>query len=230
MTNSIALRPSVLLALCSLAACATAPDVRPESSSACGSGEAIAFYSGTGTGARVTRTALPDGSERLHGETEIVLGARSKRCVVEDVTLDPRGRLTRGEIAVAASCAGDPEARVTLDPASGTVASAGARWSVPTDAPWVYAPEVVPGKITVTPVSAWVARRAAIASPALVEVRLAHNDAWKVPSEQIAVPTENGTTIVLGGDGADVSPSFVERIRMVDYGVTLVRAAGAGQS
>jgi hypothetical protein len=230
-----------------LAGCATAPEARLErdacAAPASAPGAIIDFVGGPGTSARVRRVVAPDGSETLHGETELSLGATTRRCIVEDVSLDAHGRLLRADISAAASCDAEPETRAHLEPAVGiarvaTRAASGLRsWTpavaqslTPSSTPWIYTPEALPGRAATTPVAAWVALRAAALSPLVRLVQLERREAWLVPREQVAVPTELGTTVVLGNDGADVGSGFVERIRMTDIALTLVRVPTGGEA
>jgi hypothetical protein len=180
----------------------------------------ITFESGGGTRARVTRRPAADGSESLHGETEIALGPQEARCIVEDVALDPQGRLVQAEVTAAPSCGAEPDARAHLDPSGGDPSER---------APWIYTPELLPGRAVATPVAAWVAFRAAGLSSELTLVQLEKRRAWQVPSDQIAVPTELGTTVVLGNDGADVGAVFVNRVGLADVGATLVCVGRTGE-
>lgn len=224
--------PVALLAIV-LSACATAPDTCPSPSPPRPPSEAIVFVSGAGSVARVTRVAGPDGSETLHGETELALNADVRRCLVEDVTLDAGGHLLQADITASASCDGEPSFHAHLDPASGVAriaTEAGVTETVaPQGAPWIYTPEALPGCAATTPVAAWVAMRAAAVAPSLTLIELEKRRAWRTPRDQVVVPTELGTTVVLGSDGAEVGPEFVRRIRLADYGVTLVRIPREGE-
>jgi hypothetical protein len=222
----LALR-AILLSLLAAAAtaCQGSPAPRPDPQRA-GEGRTFSFVGGEGSSARVDVSRAPDGSEALHGETIVALGASARRCVVEDVTLDARGRLARAEIKVAARCDGAPEQRLSFDAAGGVVRSTTPAGSIvrhaPTDAPWIYAP---PASI-VTPVAAWVVSRASALSAAVRYVDPASAHAPLVPRDQIAVSTERGVTVIVGNDGADVDASFVRRAQMIDHGITLVRVPG----
>jgi len=183
--------------------------------------QTFAYVGGAGARAHVTRARTLDGGEIVRGETALALGASAGRCVIEDVTLDAHGHLARAEITVAAACDRAPEQRLILDPSRGEVrATTGGvtrRYHVPADAPWVYTP---PSSMP-TPVSAWVTARASGASAVrLIEVT---GSAALVQRDQVAVETERGLTVIVGNDGADVDASFVEQVRLADYGVTLVR-------
>ena len=193
----------------------------------------LAFVSGAGSAARVKRTVAPDGSEVLHGETELSLGEKTRRCIVEDVSLDAQGRLARADVAVAAWCGAEPESRAHLDPERGratwSTRSATSEVTATSSLPWIYTPELLPGIPATTPIAAWVASRAAALSPSLALLQLERRRAWRVPRDQVVVATERGATVVLGNDGADVSAGFVERVHLGDCGVTLVRVPRADE-
>ncbi len=235
-------------ALAAVASCATPPDPPPSATgrasepaaqaapAAAPAGTTTWFVSSAGASAEVSRVTAPDGSETLHGETVVALGPGAPRCIVEDVTLDARGALVRADVSSAASCNAEPEMSAHLDPArvlarvteaAGTPGDEGsAHLAIPgaagPDAPWIYTAALLPGRPLTTPVAAWVALRAAAISPSLTLIELEHRAAYRVPADQVAVPTELGTTVVLGDDGADVGVGFVERIRMGREGLTLV--------
>lgn len=227
-----------------LAACATTPDpcATPSPSAIPPPAvDTLSFVGGAGASARVSRVVAPDGSETLHGETELSLSASSRRCIIEDVRLDARGSLVRADVSTAASCDAAPETVAHLEPARGlacvTTAQAGDgaafHLRIPgvsgeAAASWVYTPQVLPGRAVTTPVAAWVAFRAAAVSPSLTLVALELRQVWRVPRDQVVVPTETGATVVLGYDGSDVRAGFVERLRLADYDVTLVRVPGSG--
>ncbi len=211
--------PWLLLAL---AACAEPPSPAAGACTAPATECAFTFSGEHGARARVTRSIQPDGSETLHGETEITLGAAGRRCIVEDARLDRSGRLTSADVASGA-CGAEPGSRVHLDPARGVVRAGGNEWAATGASPWIYEPEALPGHAVATPVAAWIAARAGAASPALTLVPLEQRRSFQVPADQVAIPTELGTTVVLGGDGADVGATFVDRIRILDQAVTLER-------
>jgi hypothetical protein len=181
-----------------------------------------------GATARVTRTVSPDGAEVLHGETELTIGGRHR--IVEDVRLDDRGRLASAEITMIAGDEGAPEARLRLDPATGVVAlltpTGASVERAPVDAPWAYTPSVDPGRSVATPVAAWVALRAAAASPWVRVILPERRQGWLTPRDQVAVQTEVGFTVMIGADGIDADEVFIERIRLSDPRITLVRAPG----
>jgi hypothetical protein len=190
--------------------------------------ERFVFAGSAGSQSVVTRKPGPDGGEVLHGETEIHLGARARRRVVEDVLLDARGRLLRADVAAYAEPGAEPERRLILDAEAGTVrqesASGASRWSAPTDAPWIYAAEAIAGRPLPTPIAAWVARRAGAIAAHARAVDPTARRAPLVPADQIAVPTEAGITVLVGGEGADVDELFVAEIRSPAHGITLLRS------
>jgi hypothetical protein len=174
--------------------------------------------------------AEPGGSEVLTGDTEIATGAASVRRVRETARLDSRGNLVRGEIAIEGVSGAVVTERVTMDVPTGTVevwrAGTGTTVErVANDAPWAYAPSDG-GALVSTPLAAWIAFRAARTSAV---VRVVRPDAtgdpmsYLAPTDQLALPTEAGTTVVLNHDGIDVSGEFVESVRLLDLGVTLTR-------
>jgi hypothetical protein len=219
--------PWAALLAAAITGCNRDVEVRPDPASAArGVTETFVFAGGAGSGARVTRTTAPDGTETLHGETLIRLGRHARERVVEDVTVDPCGRLVHAEITVAGGDGRTPEARASLDPPSGrvwTATAGGAGESrAATDAPWVYAPEVL-GRPVPTPVAAWVTLRASQASRRVRLVQIGQRGGGLLPRRQLAVHTELGTTVVVGDDGCDVDETFVDRVRMLDLGLDLVR-------
>lgn len=211
-----------LIALClagiGLAACA------PASAPPSDERAAFRYADEGGTRSQVDRSVAPDGTETLHAVTEIRAGGSVATRIVEDVVLDARGRLVHARIARSGlRSAAD---RVVLDAVAGSVvlvqSGVASSVNVPTDLPWAY-PQVLDasGRAITTPVTAWVAARAAAASPS---VRVIAPDARSrvVPRDQLAAPTESGTTVILGWDGADVGASFVTRVRLASLGTTLV--------
>lgn len=179
-----------------------------------------------GSQSRVERTVGADGREVLHGETELSAGGRLGR-VVEDATLGADGSLEHAEIAVYGRCGVEPDQRVSFNRKNGLVevrtADRTERWRVPTDAPWaLLPPSDASGRAAATPVMAWIALRAA---PAGV-VRMIDADrrwTYRLPSDQVAVTTETGTTIVLGNDGVDTGSDFVDALHLDGAGVSLGR-------
>lgn len=207
---------------------APAPPSGPVARAEAAAVERFVFAGSAGSEAVVTRAPGAAGGEALHGEVELRLGARARRRVIEDVLLDARGRLVRAEITVHGDRGADPERHLALDAVAGTVrlvdATGTTAWTAPTDAPWIYAAEALAGHPLATPVAAWVARRAAALAPAVRAIEPGSRRAPLVPAEQIAVPTEAGTTVVVGGEGADVDELFVAEVRSATHGITLLRS------
>ncbi|UQA62930.1 hypothetical protein [Polyangium aurulentum] len=200
-----------------LAGCASPMEMGREDRSAAAATEDVFFFAGSaGTSAHVTRKIAADGAETLHGETEIAIG-ESRRVIVEDVTIDANGHLERAEVAVVGGEGGETRVHMRLDPSRGIAEvrsiDGASTWRMPSEEPWVYAPWSQGGS-TATPVSAWVAMRAAVASPWARVVMPEARAGVLSPRDQIAVPTEAGTTVVLGRDGADVDGTFVARLHV----------------
>lgn len=216
----------VLLAV-SLPACADSRKSAPEETPI--ATRTFLYSDGAGALGRVERRLMADGAEKLHGQTEIQSDG-GHFLVVEDVVLDARGRLVRAETAIAGRCAEVTEQRIVYEPSTGVVrisdASGERRWSVPTDAPWVLAPaRDAQQRPIATPVSGWIAIRAARLAPALRLVDAGAKTAFSVASDQLAVATERGMTAVLGDAGIDAGPEFVEELRLVPLSRTLTRVA-----
>jgi hypothetical protein len=187
------------------------------------------YSDGGGALGRVERRIMADGEERLHGQTEIQSDG-GHFLVVEDVTLDPRGRLVRAETAIAGRCAEVTEQRIVYEASKGMVrisdASGEKSWSVPTDAPWVLAPaKDAQQRPIATALTGWIAIRAAALAPSLRVIDVAEKTAYAVESDQIAVATERGTTAVLGDAGVDAGQDFVEELRLVPLSRTMTRVA-----
>lgn len=187
-------------------------------------------YVGVAGSSQVTQEQGAAGRESLRGTTD--LGTRSDAAHTlarESVTLDARGRLERAEVVV--SRPGTPNARYTLDTARGTVrvevtGSAPLDWHVPVDAPWLYAPASGgTGELMVTPVGAWVALRATRAADVVRVLEPEHQRSYLVTVDQIAVPTERGTTVAIGDDGVDVDDAFITELRLLHGAVTMARVA-----
>ena len=211
----------------SLPACAdsrrTAPEETPIAT------RTFLYSDGAGDAGQVERRIMADGEERLHGRTEIQ-SEGGHFLVVEDVTLDPRGRLLHAETALSGRCAGAIEQRIVYDVAKGAVqitdARGEARWAVPGDLPWVLAPaRDAQQRPIATALRGWIAIRAAALSPTLRVIDASAKTAYAVSSDQIAVATERGTTAVMGDAGIDAGPEFVEELRLVALGRTMTRVA-----
>jgi hypothetical protein len=179
------------------------------------------FSDDAGSSAWVQRVVGRDGSETLHGETSVVSGAFVTH-VVEDADLDAGGRLVRAEIRIGAD--GAPEQHVVLDferqAGSASTPAGLVAWPVPADAPWVYG-QVARG--VSTPIAAWITLRAAEHAAMVRVVQFDARSSYRTVPDQLAIPTELGTTVVLGGDAADVDAGFVNSVRLLDRGINLRR-------
>lgn len=223
--------PATILAALLLAGCAEGEDAAAAARPARAEHTKTVVLSGPGATARVTRGVAPDGAESLHGEMELDLGEGGRRRVVEDASLDARGRLVAASITVTRDHA--PEAWLQLDAARGVVRvltpEGLTEHRAASDAPWIYAPPAGPERTVATPVSAWIALRAAASSPELRLVQLDLREGWLVPRDQVAIPTELGVTAVIGDHGADASDGFIQEIRLNAPRTTLHRASPEGR-
>ena len=186
-------------------------------------------YAGRGAFSRVEQRVAPDGAQALRSDTLISSGAgatttRSVR-LVESASLDAAGRLVHADIC--RTVAGVQQVCFRLDRPSGTVSieRTGAEpfeWRVPDDVPWVYQGSAREGgELVSTPLAGFIAARAATGVETVRVVEPGRQRSFLSPVDQVAVPTEHGTTVVLDGDGIDLRDGFVEEVRLVDRGTTL---------
>jgi hypothetical protein len=185
-------------------------------------------YSGRGAFSRVEQRVAPNGAQQLQSDTLISSGAGASSVrLVESASLDEAGRLVHADIC--RSVAGVQQVCFRLDQPSGVVRieRTGAEpfeWRVPADAPWVYqGSSREGGELVSTPLAGWIAARAARSSESET-VRVlepGRQRSFVAPIDQVAVATEQGTTVVLGGDGIDLREGFVEEVRLIDRGTTL---------
>lgn len=218
------------LAALALSACASDPGA-PSVAAAPPARLKSYHYVGVAASSQVTQEQGQSGRESLRGITD--LGMRSSAAphtvARESVTLDPRGRLERAELVVSRS--GSGQARYTLDATRGSVrveraGSAALDWRVPVDAPWVYSPvSGGGGELMVTPVGAWVALRASRAADVVRVLEPEHQRSYLTTVDQLAVPTERGTTLAIGDDGVDADGEFITELRLFHGEVTMARVA-----
>lgn len=165
-----------------------------------------------------------DAAEHLSGLTQLEDGS----WVSEDAALDRSGRLLRAEAKLAGPCGHDHDnvRRIVLDARQGTVditaPALQTRWSVPNDLPWVYEPllhafgdEQQP---VATPVAAVIALRASQVDRA---VRMLDVDRFRSHSmmvDQVVVPDEHETHVVLGDDVAEIDSSLPQRLHLAALG------------
>jgi hypothetical protein len=227
-----------------LPACAhdDAPDATPEPAVQGASAHQYIFH-GKGSEAVVERSVSSEG-ETLRGTTWIETSG-FRGLIREEARLAPDGRLLRATVSIADDRASKFSERATFDAAAGLIfvegrgagphgdsAFAGPTraFRAPNDAPWSYAPvSDARGETISTPITAWVARRAASAANASgAQVRLVFAHAgWSssVASDQIAVKLDDSatssTTIVTGNDGADTRGDFLGELRVTGLGLVL---------
>jgi hypothetical protein len=185
------------------------------------------YADGADAKSRVERRIMTNGAEALHGETEIQSDS-GYLLLVEDAKLDARGHLISAEVALSKRCGGEIEQRIIYDASEGVVRTFDAkgekRWRAPADAPWIIAPpKDTQGRSIATPVSGWIAIRAAASAAALRVIDAGAGTAYTAPSDQLAVATERGTTAILGDAGIDAGPLFVEDLRLLSLGRNLTR-------
>lgn len=192
-----------------------------------GTESTFGFAGKRGSTGETSRLLGPDGTEKLHGETRLMLASGAERQVIEDVTLDVSGRIVRAEITMTSSAPNELPVRLRLSPSEGLVRiTAGASetsFRVPTDAPWVYTS--LPAGIPTTPIAAWIAKRGADTAPWLRVVSASETRSFLAPLDQVVVRTESGTTVVLGQDAADTDAVFVRDLRL-SGGESLTRTNG----
>ena len=185
-------------------------------------------FAGRGAFSRVERWIDAEGNQQLRSDTLLSsdpnLPAAESLRLTESARLDPRGWLMEADVCRKGAAA---EVCFRLDAKRGVArmerpGEAPVEWNVPTDAPWVYqASSGDAGTLVSTPLSGWVALRAANGQESVRVLEPARQESRLVPVDQLAVPTEKGTTVVLAGDGIDVGEAFVEQVRLLDRGTTL---------
>ena len=213
------------------AACATEPVPPPPARVP--AAPVLAYrYDGARGSAHVTRELSPDGSETVTGAFALAMrqGHPAPVRSSERASIDAAGRLQRAEIAIEQAHSVDV---FTLDPSRGSVHIERAGrpsidWAVPRDAAWVYTPAALgDGSASMTPVSSWVALRAGSGAATVVRVLdPEHQTSYLAPIDQVAVPTELGTTVSFGPDAADADDRFITELRL-SGGVTLSRAGSS---
>jgi hypothetical protein len=207
-----------------LALAACAPDAASRAATPA-SGVQSYLYDGPAGSSRVTQALGADGLESLHGSTHLA----GRAPLNEVATVDAAGRLRRAEIAVARQ--DGASLRYTLEPSRAIVRieqgdAAPIEWHVPADAPWLYAPAADEGaELSVTPVSAWIALRATRAADVVRVLEPEQQVSHLVMIDQLAVPTERGTTIALG-HGVDADDRFITELRLREGDASLSRVMG----
>jgi hypothetical protein len=216
-----------LLALSS-SGCARSPEPSQEERSLAAPAARTSLYTDhAGSSSRVERVLDRTGTEALHGETVIARGS-AVVTIIEDATLDPLGHLIHAEVSICSADEARPTARAIFDRAqrSARVEARGevSTVSVPDDAPWAYLPPPdARGRVVSTPVSAWIALRAARGATMVRVITPGARSSYLGPADQITQRTEAGTTAGLGVDGADAGAAFIDEVRIASVGVTLTR-------
>lgn len=185
------------------------------------------FAGERGSTGQTWRSLGPDGTEKLHGETRLMLASGAERQVIEDVTLDATGRIVSAEITTTSSTPNELPVRLRLAPSEGLVrivsGTSEKSFRVPADAPWVYT--ALPAGLPATPIAAWIAKRGADTAPWLRVVSASEARSFLAPVDQVVVRTETGTTVVLGRDAADTDTVFVRDLRL-SGGESITRTNG----
>lgn len=184
-------------------------------------------YDGVAGTSEVTQEKAADGREELRGTTnvEAPTSGREHRFTRETASLDERGRLRHAEIIVGER--GAVAAQYTLDPSRGAVhverpGAPPIDWRVPNDAPWLYAPSE-DGRLVASPVAGWIALRASRGADVVRVLEPEQQRTYLMTVDQVAVPTEHGTTVALGDDGIDADERFITELRLLHGAVTLAR-------
>ncbi|HTV26053.1 MAG TPA: hypothetical protein VMG12_45460 [Polyangiaceae bacterium] len=184
-------------------------------------------YDGVAGSSEVTQEKTADGRESLRGTTDIEAPSaqRGRSFARETASLDEHGHLRHAEIIVGER--GAAVAQYTLDPSRGAVhverpGAPPIDWRVPNDAPWLYAPSE-DGDLIASPVAGWVALRATRGADVVRVLEPEQQRTYLMTVDQVAVPTELGTTVALGSDGIDADEQFITELRLLHGAVTLAR-------
>ena len=94
-------------------------------------------------------------------------------------------------------------------------------WQVPAMPHGFNRPSSADGLLASTPIAAWIAARAVAAGAVVRVLEPERQESYLVPIDQIAVPTEKGTTVVLDDDGIDTDDDFVTQVRLSDRSIRL---------
>ncbi|WP_437786474.1 hypothetical protein [Sorangium sp. So ce1097] len=217
----------ILLAGCSDGATNPAAQRIAGAAAACLPGETSAksemkvytFFGAGGAQSRVERQIRPDGSETLSSETRpsraeagrgpAAAGALPPGGVLREYAeLDAWGRLVYADVSL--SDAAGVVKRMILDPQHGAalLRRADRAWGfvrIPTRGALIYAPV----SSIVTPVAAWVARRAAQAAPSARLFDDVTAASHEILSDQLVVEDGRDTFVVLGDAALSVDDEFI---------------------
>ncbi|WP_437728970.1 hypothetical protein [Sorangium sp. So ce861] len=221
---AVALTGSLLVG-CSDGATSSVGDRVARGAAACLPGESIersetkvyTFFGSAGAQSRVERAIRPDGSETLSSETRLSPadagqapgGALPAGGVLREYAeLDASGRLVYADVSL--SDAAGVVKRMILDPQHGAAllrraGRASGFVRIPTGEATIYAPV---GSI-VTPVAAWVARRAALAAPSVRMFDEGTAESHAVLSDQLVVEDGRDTFVVLGDAALSADDEFI---------------------
>lgn len=157
----------------------------------------------------------------LRGHTQLENGS----WLVEEATLDPKGRLVRAVVDRAADGLREPM-HIVLDAEAGSVElttpTRNTRWTVPTDYPWVPTGlwTEPSGQSLATPVAMTVALRAVGAERVVRLVDVEHFTCFTIVADQVFVDDAE-PTLVLGDDYADVEDGLPWRVHLAALGKSL---------
>jgi hypothetical protein len=150
----------------------------------------------------------------LRGHTQLKDGS----WLMEQATLDARGRLIRAEIDRGGPCDEHPT-HIAIDAQRGTVelssASLYKRWSVPTDLPWVPV-GLLPEQHIHTPVAMTIAHKSAQSARAARLVDVEHFTSATIMSDQLLV-RDIEQTVVLGDDYAEMDGDLPARVHLAAF-------------
>ncbi|WP_437738096.1 hypothetical protein [Sorangium sp. So ce1335] len=184
------------------------------------------FFGAAGAQSRVERRIRPDGSETLSSETRrsraeagggpAAAGAlRPGGVLREYAELDAAGRLVYADVSL--SDAAGVVKRMILDPQHGAALLRRAGQApgfvrIPTGGATIYAPV---GSM-VTPVAAWVARRAAQAAPSARLFDDVTAESHEILGDQLVVEDGRDTFVVLGDAALSVDEEFITSLPLGD--------------
>ncbi|WP_433937130.1 hypothetical protein AB3662_21050 [Sorangium cellulosum] len=217
-----------------------AADCLPGDTSAKAEMKVYTFFGAAGAQSRVERRIRPDGSETLSSETRpsraepsrgpAAAGALPPGGVLREYAeLDAAGRLVYADVSL--SDAAGVVKRMILDPQHGAallrragLASGFVR--IPTGEATIYAPV----SSTVTPVAAWVARRAAQAAPSIRLFDHVAAASHEILSDQLVVEDGRDTFVVLGDAALSVDDEFITSLPLGEVAAepTACEAGGNG--
>jgi hypothetical protein len=209
------MRPIMPLLIVGALGCTDAP-IEPQAT-----GPATYRSYRTWDGAAVNSTLV----EQAFGDSHILRGhtqLHDGTWLMEEATLDSRGRLIKAEIDRGGPCA-EPPTHFVIDAKRGKIAISTAgvdtQWSVPNDLPWVpvgLLSAESSGHDVATPVAMTIALRSAAQQRATRLVDLQHFTSATIMSDQVLV-TGPEPTVVLGDDYAQVEGDLPVRVHIAAF-------------